>query len=56
MRFIADFIFLLLFLVFLAGWLIAWAVLHVTAGTVHILLALALIWLVLHLFRHRRTA
>lgn len=56
MRFITDFIFLLLFLVFLAGWLIAWVAFHVTAGAIHILLALALVWLVIHLFRHRRMA
>jgi len=55
MRLIADFIFLVLFVIFLAGWLIAWAVFHVTAGAIHILLVLAVIWLVVHLFR-RRTA
>ncbi len=56
MRFIADFIFLVLFVIFLAGWLLAWLAFHVTVGAIHILLALAVIWLVIHLFRGRRTA
>jgi Flp pilus assembly protein TadB len=55
MRLIADFIFLVLFLVFLVGWLLAWVAFHVTAGGIHILLAIAVIWLLVHLFRGRRT-
>jgi len=54
MRLIADFIFLVLFLIFLAGWFIAWAAFHVTAGGVHILLALAVVWLIIHFARRRR--
>ena len=54
MRFIADFIFLVLFLIFLAGWLIAWAAFHVTGGGIHLLLAIAVIWLIVHFFRRSR--
>jgi Family of unknown function (DUF5670) len=53
MRLIADFIFLVLFFVFLFGWLIAWAAFHVAGGGVHLLLVLAVIWLIAHLFRRR---
>ncbi len=54
MGFIADFIFIVLFIIFLAGWLIAWAAFHVTGGAVHILLVLAVIWLIIHFVRGRR--
>ncbi len=52
MRLIADFVFLVLFLVFLAGWLIAFLAFHI-AGGIHILLALAIIWLIIHFARRR---
>lgn len=55
MRLIADFIFLILFVVFIAGWLIAWAAFHVTGAGVHILLVLAVIWLIIHFIRPTRT-
>lgn len=51
---IGDFIFLILFFVFLVGWLLAWAAFHVTAGAIHILLVLAVIWLIIHFARGRR--
>ncbi len=51
MRLIADFIFLVLFFVFLIGWLVAWAAFHVAGGAVHILLVLAVIWLIAHFMR-----
>ena len=54
MRLIADFVFLILFLIFLAGWLIAWAAFHITTGGIHILLVIAAIWLVMHFLRGRR--
>jgi hypothetical protein len=54
MRLIADFIFLVLFLIFLAGWLIAWVAFHVVGGAVHLLLVLAIIWLIIHFLRRRR--
>jgi Family of unknown function (DUF5670) len=55
MRLIGDFIFLVLFVIFLAGWLIAWAAFHIAGGGIHLLLVLAVIWLVIHLFRRSRT-
>jgi hypothetical protein len=55
MGLIRDFIFLVLFFVFLLGWLIAWVAFHVTVGTIHILLAIAVIALVLHFAGGRRT-
>ncbi|HUA86445.1 MAG TPA: hypothetical protein VMB85_21455 [Bryobacteraceae bacterium] len=48
-----DFIFLILFFALFIAWLIVWAALHVVAGAIHILLALAVIFLVIHLFRRR---
>ena len=53
MRLLGDFIFLLLFVVFLGGWLIAWAAFHVTVGGIHLLLAIAVIFLIMHFFRRR---
>jgi hypothetical protein len=53
MRLIADFIFILLAIVFLLGWLIAWAAFHVAGGGVHLLLVLAVVWLIAHFFRRR---
>ena len=56
MRLIGDFIFLVLFIVLLVGWLLAWAAFHVVGGGVHLLLALAVIFLIIHFMRHRRVA
>ena len=56
MRILTDLIFLVLFLVLLAGWFTAWAMMHVASGAVHILLALAVISLVMHLFRSGKNA
>ena len=53
MRLIADFMFLILFFVLVVGWLVAWAAFHVAGGGVHLLLILAVIFLVVHLFRGR---
>jgi len=50
---IRDFIFLVLFFVLLCTWLVAWAAFHVAGGLIHLLLILAVISLVLHLFRGR---
>jgi Family of unknown function (DUF5670) len=54
MRLIRDFIFLVLFFVFLIGWLLAWAAFHVAGGGIHLLLVIAAIWLIVHLFAGRR--
>jgi hypothetical protein len=56
MRFLADFFLLMLFFVFLVGWLVAWAAFHVAAGGVHILLGLAVVFLIAHLMRSRSAA
>lgn len=55
MRVIGDFIFLLLFLVLVAGWLLAWAAFHVAGAGIHLLLVLAVIFLIVHFFRGRST-
>jgi hypothetical protein len=55
MRLIADFIFLLLFAVLAICWLIAWAAFRVVGGGIHLLLIVALIFLVIHFVRGRRT-
>jgi hypothetical protein len=53
MRAIGDFIFLLLFIVLVIGWLLAWAAFHIAGGAIHLLLVLAVIFLIAHLFRGR---
>jgi hypothetical protein len=50
---IRDFIFLVLFFILLGGWLLAWLAFHVAGGLIHLLLIVAVISLVLHLFRGR---
>ncbi len=54
MRVIGDFIFLMMFFVLLGIWLLSWAAFHVAGGGIHLLLILAVIFLVVHLFRGRR--
>ncbi len=56
MRLLADAIFLVLFFILLIAWLLAWAAFHVAGGFIHLLLIIAVISLVVHLFRGRRTA
>ena len=56
MRVIADFIFLVLFIVLLVGWLLAWAAFRVAGGGIHLLLILAVVFLLVHFFRGRRVA
>ena len=53
MRVLADFIFLMIFFLLLMAWLLAWAAFHVAGGAIHLLLILAVISLVMHLFRRR---
>ena len=53
---IRDFLFLVLFLVLLCGWLLAWVAFHVTVGAIHLLLLFAVIALLIHLFRGGRRA
>jgi hypothetical protein len=56
MRLIADFIFLVLFFVFLVGWLLAWAAFHVAGGFIHVLIVIAVIFLIIHFIRGRSAA
>lgn len=50
------FIFLILFFVLAAVWLFGFVAFHVTGGLIHILLVLAVISLLVHLFTGRSTA
>jgi hypothetical protein len=56
MRVIGDFLFLILFFLLLGAWLILWAAFHIAGGLIHILLAVAVVALILHLFRRRSAA
>ncbi len=56
MRVLGDFIFLILFIGLLVLWLVLWAALHVAGGAIHLLLIIAVLALVVHLFRGRRVA
>jgi len=46
-----NFVFLVLFLLFLGGLFLAWVAFHVVTGGVHLLLVLAVVFLLIHLFR-----
>jgi len=54
MRLLGDFIFLVLFIIVLVTWVVLWAAVHVAGGAIHLLLLIALIFLVLHLVSGRR--
>ena len=56
MRVIGDFLFLILFFVLLGVWLVMWIGFHLVGGAIHLLLIIAVISLVVHLFRGRRAA
>ena len=55
-RMLRDFVFLILFFVLLGVWATAWLAFHVAGGLIHLLLIVAVISLILHLFRGRRAA
>jgi hypothetical protein len=46
-----DLLFLILFFVLLGAWAMAWLVFHIAGGLIHILLIVAVISLIMHLFR-----
>jgi hypothetical protein len=48
--------FLVLFIVLLIAWLLGWFAFHVSSGFIHLLLIVAIILLVLHFVRGRRSA
>jgi hypothetical protein len=56
MRLISDFLFLILFFILIGAWLVMWIGFHLVGGAIHLLLVLAAILLVVHLFRGRRAA
>ena len=53
---IRDFIFLVIFFILIVAWGLAWLAFHVTAGTIHVLLAIAVVMPILHFISGRRTA
>jgi hypothetical protein len=48
-------ILLVLFFVLLFAWILGWAAFHIAGGAIHLLLVLAVIVLVAHFLRGRRT-
>jgi len=55
-RMLRDFVFLILFFILLGVWGFGWLAFHVAGGLIHLLLIVAVISLVLHLFRGARHA
>jgi hypothetical protein len=55
-RLITDFLFLILFFLALGAWLMLWAMFHLAGGLIHLLLIIAAVSLLLHLFRGRKVA
>jgi len=53
MRLIGDFLFLILFLMLIGVWLMMWIGFHLVGGAIHLVVVIAVISLVLHLFRGR---
>ncbi|HLK22766.1 MAG TPA: lmo0937 family membrane protein [Bryobacteraceae bacterium] len=51
-----DFLFLILFFMLLGVWATAWLAFHVAGGLIHLLLIVAVISLLLHVFRGRQSA
>ena len=51
-----DFLFLILFLLFLGGWFLAWVAFHIAAGGIHLLLVLAVVFLLIHVLNGGRRA
>ena len=51
MRVLANFAFLVLFFFLLAAWAVSWLAFHVASAGIHILLGLAVVFLVIHLMR-----
>src|SRR6185437_12475800 len=51
MRVLANFGFLVLFFFLLAAWAVSWLAFHVASAGIHVLLGLAVVFLVIHLMR-----
>ncbi len=56
MRILTDFLFLAIFFILFATWAFAWLAFHVVSGAIHILLGLAVVFLILHLVRGNAAA
>ena len=56
MRLIGNFLFLILFFILIGVWLVMRIGFHIAGGLIHLLLIIAAVSLVVHLFRGRRTA
>jgi hypothetical protein len=56
MHIFRDFAFLALFFILLVVWLVSWAAFHVAGGMIHLLLVLAVIFLIIHFFNRRGIA
>lgn len=54
MRVLVDFAFLILFFFLLAAWVVSWLAFHIASAGIHILLGLAVVFLVIHLMRDAR--
>ncbi len=51
---IRDLVFLILFFVLGGVWLVSWLAFHVAGGMIHLLLVLAVVSLIVHLFAGNR--
>ena len=51
MRFLADSLFLVLFMVLLGIWLLGWVAFQVAGGLIHLLLVVAVVSLIVHFVR-----
>jgi hypothetical protein len=51
MRVLANFAFLVLFFFLLAAWAVSWLAFHIASAGIHVLLGLAVVFLVIHLVR-----
>jgi len=49
-----DSLFLVLFLILLCIWGVSWAAFHIAGGLIHLLLVLAVVFLILHFVRRVR--
>jgi len=50
---IRDFLFLILFFVLIGVWLTGWLAFHIAGGMIHLLLLIAVLSLIMHLFQRR---
>lgn len=51
-----NFVFLILFFVLIGIWLTGWLAFHIAGGMIHLLLGIAVLSLIVHLFRGSRAA